>query len=120
MDTGFIYCLLLSGPNAGQSITPSELNQWQPEDGLLWVHLRYSDEEAKQWVIDAQLPQTETDTLLAEHTRPRSLSSQDGVLMVLRGINSNPNSSPEDMVSMRIFAQQFRIVSTCERQLKSV
>ncbi|MCC4834322.1 zinc transporter ZntB [Shewanella sp. 1_MG-2023] len=120
MDTGFIYCLLLSGPNAGQSITPSELNQWQPEDGLLWVHLRYSDEEAKQWVIDAQLPQTETDTLLAEHTRPRSLSSQDGVLMVLRGINLNPNSSPEDMVSMRIFAQQHRIVSTCERQLQSV
>ncbi|WP_144210942.1 zinc transporter ZntB [Shewanella donghaensis] len=120
METGFIYCLLLSGPNAGQSLTPEQVNHWQPEDGLLWVHLRYSADDAIKWVNDAQLPPTETDTLLAEHTRPRTVSSHDGILMALRGVNLNPNSAPEDMVSMRIFAQQHRIISTCERQLQSV
>ncbi|WP_394496735.1 zinc transporter ZntB [Shewanella sp. ENK2] len=120
MDTGFIYCLLLTGSNAGKSLSASELEQWQPNDGLLWVHLRYSHPDAQQWIINAQLPQTETDTLLAEHTRPRTLSSPDGILMALRGINLNPNSAPEDMVSMRIYAQQHRIISTCERQLQSV
>ncbi|PMG40380.1 zinc transporter ZntB [Shewanella sp. 10N.286.52.B9] len=120
MESGFIYCLLLSGPNAGQSLTPEQVNQWQPADGLLWLHLRYSTADAIAWINNAQLPATETDTLLAEHTRPRALSTADGILMALRGVNLNPNSAPEDMVSMRVFAQPQRIISTCERPLQSV
>ncbi|MCL1141240.1 zinc transporter ZntB [Shewanella gaetbuli] len=120
MSKGFIYSLLLTGPNKGKSLTPQELADWQPEQGLLWVHLKYKSTDARQWLATQGLEKVERDTLLATDTRPRAVHSNNGILLTLRGVNLNPNSDPEDMVSIRIYAEEHRIISTCERQLHSV
>ncbi|QIR15556.1 zinc transporter ZntB [Shewanella aestuarii] len=120
MRNGFIYSLLLNGPQAGKQLSPQEVAQWKPEDGLLWMHLRYKEPAVRKWILHCGLPKTDTDTLLASDTRPRVVSSEKAILMALRGVNLNPNADPEDMVAIRIFAQEHRIISTCERQLQSV
>jgi zinc transporter len=120
MTSGFIYSLLLTGPNAGQSLTLAQVEQWQPSDGLLWMHLRYREPQAQAWVHNAGLTKVEVDTLLAQDTRPRVLSTAKGMLLALRGVNLNPGSDPEDMVSVRLYAEEHRIISTCERQLQSI
>jgi zinc transporter len=120
MTTGFIYSLLLTGPNAGTSLTLEQVEHWRPEDGLLWMHLRYRDAGARAWIQNAGLSQIEIDTLLAADTRPRVLTTDKGMLLALRGVNLNPDSDPEDMVSIRLYVEEHRIISTCERQLQSV
>jgi zinc transporter len=120
MNNGFIYSLLLTGPNAGQSLTIEQIAKWQPTDGLLWLHLRYREPRARQWLLNSGLDRVEMDTLLATDTRPRVLSSEKGILLALRGVNLNPGSDPEDMVAVRIYAEEYKIISTCERQLQSV
>lgn len=120
MQDGFIYSLLLTGPNAGQQLSLEQIDKWQPEDGLLWLHLRYREPAARKWILNSSLSKVETDTLLATDTRPRVVSSSEGLLIALRGVNLNPNSDPEDMVAIRLFADETRIVSTCERQLQSI
>ena len=40
--------------------------------------------------------------------------------MALRGVNMNPNADPEDMVSIRLFADQYHIISSRKRKLLSV
>ncbi|TMV36229.1 zinc transporter ZntB, partial [Thioclava sp. BHET1] len=58
--------------------------------------------------------------LLAEETRPRATPTGEGVLVVLRGVNMNPGEDPEDMVSLRLYVDQARIVSVAVRDLMSV
>ena len=58
--------------------------------------------------------------LLAIETRPRASSVGDGLLMLLRGVNLNPGAEPEDMVSIRLWVEAGRIVSTRRRPLLSV
>lgn len=120
MTSGFIYSLLLTGPNAGTSLNMEQVNHWQPEDGLLWMHLRYRAPAAQAWIHSAGLSQIEIDTLLASDTRPRVLTTDKGMLLALRGVNLNPDADPEDMVSVRLYVEEHRIISTCERQLQSV
>ena len=120
MKNGFIYSLLLTGPNAGQTLTDDQVAHWQPEDGLLWLHLRYREPQARKWILNSGLHKVDMDTLLATDTRPRVVNSKKGILLALRGVNLNPNADPEDMVAVRIYAEEHKIISTCERQLQSI
>ncbi|MEL6680368.1 MAG: CorA family divalent cation transporter, partial [Pseudomonadota bacterium] len=58
--------------------------------------------------------------LLAAETRPRVLVVGEGALVILRGVNLNEGSEPEDMVSLRLWADETRIVSARLRDLKAV
>jgi zinc transporter len=69
---------------------------------------------------DSGLPETVVDTLLAEETRPRSVVSNEGLLVVLRGVNTNPGQDPEDMVSVRVWVEAGRVISTRRRKLLSI
>ena len=57
--------------------------------------------------------------MLAEETRPRSMLSANGLLLTLRGINSNPEAGPEDMVAVRMWSDGTRIITTRRRRLQA-
>lgn len=59
------------------------------------------------------------NALLDEETRPRATSLNNGVLISLRGVNLAPNSDAEDMVSIRLWFTEDRIISTRRRTLLS-
>lgn len=62
------------------------------------------------------------DALTADETRPRSVRLAGGTLVVLRGVNTNPGSDPEDMVSIRIWFTGHLVITTRKsgRKLLSV
>ena len=60
------------------------------------------------------------EALLSEESRPRVNDIEDGLLISLRGINQNPGSEPEDMVSLRLWMDKDRVFSTGKRRLLSV
>ena len=60
------------------------------------------------------------DALLAEESRPRVTAFDDGLLISLRGVNLNPGADPEDMVSLRIWVDKSRVITTRRRKLLSV
>jgi zinc transporter len=60
------------------------------------------------------------DALLADESRPRVTEFDNGLLVALRGVNLNPGAEPEDMVSLRIWAEKNRIITTRRRKLLSV
>jgi len=104
-----------------------ELQPWQPgqdvprDKGLAWFHLNYTDPEARDWLLRSGLLSTPVaESLLDEETRPRVLHHGEGLLLTLRGVNLNPGAEPEDMVSIRLWIEDGRIISTRKRQLKSV
>ncbi len=118
---GLIAAYLLDGQGGGRQLDREAVEGWRPGDGVLWVHLDYTSAGARRW-LEAQesLDPVIGDALLAEETRPRSFVSHDGLFAVLRGVNLNPGADPGDMVSIRLWLEQGRIITSRKRQLLSV
>ncbi len=120
-NDGLIAAYLLDGKGGGQKVGWKEIREWTPSDGLLWVHLNFEGPEAQRWIREeSQLEDVVGDALLAEESRPRVTAFDDGLLSAFRGVNLNPEADPEDMVSLRMWAEKNRIITTCRRKLLSV
>ena len=120
-NEGLIAAYILDGRGGGQRVGWNEIRQWTPSDGLLWVHLNFTVPQAQQWITEeSQLEDVVGDVLLADESRPRVTGFDDGLLVALRGVNLNPGADPEDMVSLRIWAEKNRIITTRRRKLLSV
>jgi zinc transporter len=118
---GLINAFQLDGNGGGISMDWDDIRQWLPGQGVLWVHLDFTDEEAQQWLRDESgLDELVVDALTADETRPRITNVDNGMLISLRGVNSNPGADPEDMVSIRLFCTENRVISTRRRKLMSV
>ena len=120
-NDGLIAAYILDGNGGGKRVGWKEIQQWGPTAGLLWVHLNFEAPDAQRWIREeSQLEDVVGDALLAEESRPRITTFDDGALVALRGVNLNPEADPEDMVSLRIWAEKNRIITTRRRKLLSV
>ncbi len=117
----FLYSYRLNPDGRGTQLDFPELQSWVPADGSIWIHIDVADAKACKWLSqESGIPQSAIDTLLAEETRPRSIVTEQGLLVVLRGVNTNPGDYPEDMVSVRLWVDANRVVSTRRRRLLSI
>jgi zinc transporter len=117
----FLFSYLLGADGRGTTLDEAAVRDWTPDRGPLWLHIDVTDEKASQWIErDSGLPTVVIDTLLAGETRPRTLVTGDGLLIVLRGVNTNPGEDPEDMVSVRVWLEPDRVITTRRRRLLSV
>ncbi|MBO0367217.1 CorA family divalent cation transporter [Pseudomonas shirazensis] len=119
---GLVHALVLDGKGGARSIARTELDdlQLQPEQSL-WLHWDRSHPQTRSWLLrESGLSEFSCELLLEENTRPRLLPLADEqLLLFLRGVNLNPGAEPEDMVSVRIFAQAQRIISLRLRPLRA-
>lgn len=120
IDGGLIYGFVFDGNGGGKKIGWMELKSWKPEHGILWLHFNYSSEDTRHWILkESGLDEVSAEALLTEETRPRTITIEDAALMALRGVNHNPDSNPEDMVSVRLWVDKHRIISTRKRPVLS-
>lgn len=120
-EDGLIAGFLFDGNGGGKDVDWQAIRAWQPDQGVLWVHLERSNERACRWVeSESHLDDITADALLAEETRPRTFTTGQGLLVILRGVNLNPGADPEDMVSLRLYADETRIISVRLRRLMAV
>ncbi len=121
-QTGFIAGYILDRQGGGRSITWHQALEWTPaDDGLLWLHLDYTAPQNRTWIAEgAGLNAIVSAALLAEETRPRSVTEHDNLLITMRGVNLNPGADPEDMVSIRIWLEENRIITLRHRRILAV
>ena len=115
---GIRYAYLLDAKGGGRALNRAELQAWTPKDGPLWVYLKRNDDTTRTILEqDLDLDAVTVEALLAEETRPRAVLHGKGALVNLRGVNMNPSADPEDMVSVRIWVENDRIVTVRQRKL---
>ncbi|UCD66368.1 MAG: zinc transporter ZntB [Deltaproteobacteria bacterium] len=120
-NEGLILAYILDGTGGGRKAGWEEINNWQREQGILWIHIDYSNEVSQDWLYNKSgLEEVISDALTEEDSRPRCTLFQDGLLLGLRGVNMNPGSDPEDMVGVRVWLDDNRIISTRRRRILSV
>lgn len=116
-ESGLICAYLLDGKGGGKSLGWDEVYQWKPSKGTLWLHLDYTGAESRRWLADASgIDEITQGALLAHDPRPRSVADDKQILLIVRGVNMNQGAEPEDMVSMRIFADTSRVVTLRHRR----
>lgn len=122
-ERGLIYGYVLNGRGGGRRVGRNQIAVLDllPEESL-WLHWDRGVPEAQAWLRDsAGLSEFACDLLLEEATRPRLLDlGAESLLVFLRGVNLNPGAEPEDMVSLRVFADARRVISLRLRPLKAV
>ncbi len=119
-EHSYLHCLKLDGEGGAVACDRSELSS-PPESGFVWLHTDIDDDESRNWIAEnTELDTPTVDALFENETRPRSYITDDGLLVVLRGVNTNPGQDPEDMVAIRIWIQKNRVISTRRRRLLAI
>lgn len=86
----------------------------------IWLHLNANNDETQTWLRkQSDIPYAAASALLAGETRPRVTSFDSGLVVNLRSVNLNEGAQPEDMVSIRIWVEEKRVISTRRRRLKA-
>lgn len=86
-----------------------------------WVHIDGREENARQVAERmADMPDTAVNALVAQETRPRCTFMGSGALINLRGPHGQDDMEGDPLVSIRIWAENGRVVSVCYRPLAAL
>ena len=121
-ERGLVHAFVLDGLGGARAVDRRQLQELQlAEQESLWVHWDRSHPQTQDWLRrDSGLSEFACDLLLEENTRPRMLPlPEHELLLFLRGVNLNPGAEPEDMVSLRIFADARRVISLRLRPVRA-
>lgn len=121
-EMGLLHALVLNGQGGARQLAYADIASLDLAEGeSLWLHWDRSQPQAQRWLREhSGLSDFVCDVLLEENTRPRLLPlPADELLLFLRGVNLNPDAEPEDMVSLRVFADARRVISLRLRPLRS-
>ena len=117
-ETGAFICHYRLDGNGGGQQYDEHAELVLNADGFSWLHLRSDAPDSIPRLQNIDLDPRVIEAITADETRPRMQVIAGGVLINLRGVNTNPGSDPEDMVSIRLWFKDHFIVSARRRQRK--
>lgn len=88
--------------------------------GSNWIHIDYGHSSANDFLNSLGLPERIVNSLVQPDTRPRTVISKEGTLVFIRAINLSPGANPEDMVSLRMWIEEGRLITVRQRPLLSL
>jgi zinc transporter len=120
-ESGLVYAHAIGSSESDISPTWDAIHARQPDQGALWIHLDAANETALSWLKrKSGLSLLIQEALLELGTRPRSMVTESGVLAIFRGVNCNPGADPEDMVAIRMFLTDRRIITMRRSRVKAL
>lgn len=117
-EDGLLFGCELDGQGSAKLIDWAAIEAWKEGDPPQWIHLDRNSMHAQEWIrTQSGLTQPTSGALLAEETRPRVFPGKRGIVTILRGVNTNPESNPEDLVAMRMWSDGTRVITLRHRKL---
>jgi len=116
---GFVFACSLDGAGGSHAIAPATAPATATGEPR-WYHLDYSQPGAREALSGLGLAAGPIDSLTRTDSRPRTLAHANGILVILRGVNTNAGADPDDMVSLRLWIEPQRLISVRQRRLLSV
>lgn len=118
---GLAHACLLDGRGGLAEFSPKRLSDWESHDGKLWLHFDLIDPAAQEWLSEhSGLEEIAISALLEVESRPRLIPVGNGALLAFRGVNHNAGATADDMIGIRIWLEEDRIISSYRRHLRSV
>jgi zinc transporter len=118
---GLLHAFVLDGRGGAQPLDWAGVARWSPDDGVLWLTLDYDSPDAADWLARASgIEPLMREALVDTDPRPRAVAHGESLMLIFRGINQNAGSQPEDMISIRVWAEPRRIVTMRHRGSRSL
>lgn len=120
MGKHILSAYVFDGKGSGTQFTGNSVSeQVAAKDSFAWVHLDANHPDTKQWLEQevSYLDPFIIEALIAEETRPRMMQVDEGALLILRSVNHSENASPEDLVSLRLWFDENRVISLQRRNV---
>ncbi len=116
---GLLFACTLDG-SGGAVLADWSALKTRTFDGAptLWMHLDAASPRVREWLEkDSGLTPVTISALLNVEARPRVFHGKRGYAAMLRGVNTNEDADPEDMVAMRLWCDGNRLISLRHRRL---
>ena len=115
-NNGLLFALLLDGQGGAKHLGYEEALNWTPEQGVLWLHMDLQAAGTKEFLeTKSGINPLALESLTEEEEdRPRCVSFGDKLMLFLRAINLNPGEEPDDMISLRIWCENDRMITLRE------
>ena len=121
-DNLFIQAFRLKADRDAEGLKLDEpFDLSQHGGGYCWLHMCAIQPSSRDYFENnTDLDPIIIDAILADETRPRALIKDDGVLIILRAMNLHEGEYPEDMISIRIWLGDNKIITTRRRDIKAI
>jgi len=97
------------------------LKDWNSECGPVWIDMDRDSDIAEKWLYQISgLDPIVCDALLAEDTRPRRELFDDGVMIILRGVNLTGEEDAGEMISLRMWFDSNRVITIRRYEFQSL
>ena len=117
--TKHLTAITLNGRGGCSDDTHSALAQFNDTRQPTWIHLKADNDTAADWLSKhSDLHVVAIQALLSEQTRPRTLSRGNRLLLTLRGVNTHITQEADDLISLRLWSDGCRLVSSYLRPLE--
>lgn len=119
-----IFAIQLDTKGGGTIISDDFQKSWTAaNNNLLWLNIIGDFEQISQnsWLYDESgLDDSVLDSLTARETRPRFYTHENGLLVILRALDLDPAADPEDMLSVRIWVENSRIITLQRKPVEAI
>lgn len=112
------FCFALDGKGGAEKLDLEKVNVSKEKN--LWIHIDYKDRENQEWLEELGLDETIVENLLDEDTSPRYFSHDDGILVVMRSVNTHKKDDVDDMIAIHMWIEKNRILTLSHRALPAV
>lgn len=120
MDNPIIFAKELDG-NGGA--TPlAGVTELLASKNSTWLHFDANHADTRSIIQEhfSDIDEYSLQAILDEDARPRTLQLDSGMLIILRGINYNNQDHPEDMVAVRLWVTDKRLISLRYRKSRAL
>lgn len=116
-----LFAARISSEGIQREIDITDPNAHLSSQDFLWLHLCALHEDTREFLQDQNImDDLVISAMLAEETRPRILIRDHGTLIIVRAVNLLEGCPPEDMISLRIWIEDKRIITTRMRDIKAI
>ncbi len=119
-EDGLIFACLLDGNGGAERVGWEAVESWTASRPPIWLHVNGASERVRQWLgSDGGLTEPTAGAMLSSESRPRVFHGSKGFVAILRGVNLNPGSEIEDMVSLHMWSDGNRLITVRQEKLIS-
>ncbi|MGE0871630.1 MAG: zinc transporter ZntB [Kofleriaceae bacterium] len=119
--SGLLHAFLLDGAGGSKRLDWAGVDAWSADQGPLWVSLDYTAADASRWLEhNSRIDPVIRDALLDPDPRPRAVAHGNHLMLIVRGINQNEGSAPEDMISIRAWIEPSRVITMRHRMSRTL
>lgn len=119
---GLLEAWRFDGEGGGRRISWEEVLAPEPlGEGFVWLHFRCLPKQRQDWLREhSGIDRIILEGMLDDESRPRCSLFSDSAFLVLRGVNLQRNSLPEDLLGLHMWVEARRIITLQHEPISAI